>query len=155
MRTPDDMYNYKSAITHLDSLDYVIIDASEILNDVFVLLHNRNTLFNTASTIQWELVIGGWSGTKSVIRSGSGKGDYKNMVVENHTVAKFNEFKGKMKLKISDGLIKVTNDETNELIFFLSDSRITKWELTNLSVSAGKVRFINFNKLKLLLKLKQ
>ena len=85
----------------------------------------------------------------SIIRPKIGKGDgdkdifYNGLKYSSHTVDKFNEFKGKMKLKISNGLIEVTNNDTNELIISHSDSRILKWELTKLSVSSGKVRFIN------------
>ena len=100
------VYNYQVLTDQADQFEYFTIDA-DFNNDV----HIGFSATAGHDDAKWEIVIGGWSGTKSVIRPGNQVPD-DGLVNKSHTKAEFDEFKRNLKLQVTDGRIDVfTGDE--------------------------------------------
>ena len=76
-------YNYKMVVEWPENFESVWFKV-EATNDIHISLSKTHPL----STQSWELVLGGWSGTQSVIRS-SHQGHH--LVTVKHTRAQFDQ----------------------------------------------------------------
>ena len=111
-----------------DQYSHFELDASQLSNDVHIGVAKTGGHYDT----KWEIVIGGWSGTKSVLRDRNG-GDA--LLTVQHTVAQFNQYRSDIKLYVTDGQLLITVNE-NEFMKH-RDSSIKKNELRYLLVSGG------------------
>jgi len=122
-------YNYQLLTDQADTFESFYIDA-DFSNDI----HIGFSATTGHNDDKFEIVIGGWGGTQSVIRSKNQYPAYGH-VRANHSKADFDEFKHNLKVQVSDGKIQVfTNDE---IFMEWSDESIVKSELNNLLVSGG------------------
>jgi len=124
-------YNYQVLFDDADKYTTFYIDAD--------FNHGVNIGFSNQKTHnenQIEIVIGGWTGTRSVIRGeGNQKPLYGNVKKE-HTKAEFDEFKHNLQVTVADGIIQVFNGGAEPFMEWESET-IVKTELTNMLVSGG------------------
>ena len=125
--TVEDKYEYNLAIEDAAQYNHFRIDASELTNDVHIGLSE----FTGNNDKKWEILIGGWNGRRSVIRSI----DSVELVSVNHTKPCFDAIKGNIEILVVNGELIVKG---NDGIFMTcKDASIKKSELKNLLVSGG------------------
>ena len=122
-------YRYELLTDAADQFESFYIDA-DFNNDAHIGFSKTTGHADT----KWEIVIGGWGGTRSVIRSKNQFPTYGH-VTKTHTKAEFNEFKHNLRVQVSDGKIQVFTGE--EVFMEWSDDSIVKSELNNLLLSGG------------------
>merc|ERR1712123_323701 len=124
-------YNYKVLFDDADQYDFFSIDAN-LTNDA----HIGFSAEQDHNATKWEIVIGGWNGTRSVVRSGNQDPIF-GLVEQLHTKERFNDFKHNLKITVLDGQIQVYIENGDNLFMEWNDTTIVKSELTNLLVSGG------------------
>ena len=61
-------YNYEMLVENAQNYDYFQFNASDFTNDIHIGFSNG---FSGHDDSKWEIVIGGWTGTKHLIRDGN------------------------------------------------------------------------------------
>ena len=61
-------YNYKIIAENAQNYEYFQLNAADFTNDIHIGFSNG---FSGHDDSKWEIVIGGWSGTKHLIRDGN------------------------------------------------------------------------------------
>ena len=108
--------------------DHFRIDASEFPLDIFIALSKTGK----HSGEKLEIIIGGWKGTTSVIRS-----DGNDHLVKDHSFADFNNIKSNIEVLVVDGALIIKGD--GQTFMQYDDNSIKKNELKYLMVSGGWV----------------
>jgi len=90
----------------------------------------------THDSMKIEIVLGGWTGTRSVIRSGN------QGVIEadvGHSAEEFDAFKHDLRVVVNDGIVQVFKTQASDAEPFMEwkSETIVKAELTNLLVTGG------------------
>ena len=130
--TFDDSYNYQAVFDNLNEFAGFTITAPDFNHD----LHLGLSKHDVHEDKKWEIVLGGWKGTKSVIRNkNQSPGD--GLVKLNHPASVFNNLKEEgITIKIKDGSIKIL-DVANSVILEYESEDIVKDDLRFLLVSGG------------------
>jgi len=128
--TSNTEYNYQVVFDDADQYETFYIDA-DFNNDVHIGFSNSQA--HDGKKI--EIVIGGWAGKQSVIRSGN-QTPYSGHVKKLHTKGEFDTFKHNLQVTVADGIVQVFNGDEQPFMEWKSSS-IKKSELTNLLVSGG------------------
>ena len=110
---------------------YFKIDGSEFRNDIHFALSKSDG----HSDKKWEIVIGGWAGTKSVIRRDATTAHSTPSLSKPHSTADFNKIKGDITVYVSDGELIIKGGD--EIFMQYQHSSIKKNELKYLLVSGG------------------
>merc|ERR1712176_18093 len=122
-------YNYQVVFDNADEYDAFYFDAD--------LPHDAHIGFSATTghdDKKIEIVLGGWGGLQSVIRSANQE-PAQGHVKYNHTKEDFDGWKGNVKVTVSDGKVEV--EAYDEVVMSWSDPSIVKSELKNLLVSGG------------------
>jgi hypothetical protein len=125
-------YHYKALYDNANDYDGFIIDASDFTHDIHIGLSKHDVHEDK----KWEIVIGGWSGTQSVIRSAN-QSPKSGHVKVNHSKAEYEALRNNIKLMFNDGSITVINGNTNEIFMQYTSDDIVKSELRFLLASGG------------------
>ena len=136
-------YNYKALYDNANDYDGFIFDASDFTNDIHIGLSKHDVHEDK----KWEIVIGGWSGTQSVIRSANQE-PKQGLVKVNHSKAEFEALRNNFKIMFNDGSITVIDGDTNEIFMQYIDDAIVKSELKFLLASGGFGGSGSFNTVK-------
>merc|ERR1712176_1655672 len=122
-------YNYQVVFDNADEYDAFYFDAD--------LPHDAHIGFSATTGHEdkkIEIVLGGWGGLQSVIRSANQKPDQGHVKI-NHTKAEFDSWKKDVKVAIFDGKVVVSTGD--KVLMEWADKSIVKADLTNLLVSGG------------------
>jgi len=84
-------------------------------------------------TVKWIIVVGGWKGSKSVIKK-IGYGIKKS---KEHDVSHFEVLKNHFRIIINENSITVKNMTNNEILLLVNDPDITKNDLKYMVASGG------------------
>jgi len=122
-------YNYELLTDQADQYESFYINA-DFNNDI----HIGFSKTTGHEDKKWEIVIGGWGGLQSVIRS-ENQYPAQGWVKKNHTRAEFDEFKHNLKVQVSDGKIQVFTGE--EIFMEWHDDSIVKSQLNNMLLTGG------------------
>ena len=114
-----------------DQYSYFRIDGSEFTNDIHIALSKSGK----HSEKKLEIVIGGWSGEKSVIRQDAEAIHSIESLTKEHSKAHFNKVKGDIRVFVFDGELIIRSG--NDIFMQYKDSSIIKNELKYLLVSGG------------------
>ena len=115
---------------------YFIIDGSEFSNDIHIGLANTDGLGKMYyDKISWEIVIGGWSGEKSVIRKDVYSAHAPEILTKEHSSNKFNKMKSDIRVFVVDGELTIKSGD--EVFMQYRDASIKKNNLNTLLVSGG------------------
>ena len=127
-----DLYQYQFAAENIDQFSNLTIDGSDFTHDIVIGLSKSGELFGAQF---YEIVIGGWTGSKSVIRDRTSYNDYTLLVEKSHTKAEFDDFKSDIEVIVTDGqlMIKVNGSDFMEY----TNSSIKKNELKFLFFAGG------------------
>ena len=136
-------YNYKALYANANDYDGFIFDASDFTNDIHIGLSKHDVHEDK----KWEIVIGGWSGTQSVIRSAN-QSPKAGHVKVNHSKAEYEALRSNFKVMFNDGSITVINGNTNEIFMQYISDDIVKSELKFLLASGGFGGSGTFNTIK-------
>ena len=109
---------------------YFQIDGSEFNNDI----HISFSKFSGHSDEKWELVIGGWSGFKSVVRLRNAASNVRKLT-KNHSKTLFDSIKNDIRVYVTDGELLVRGE--SYIFIQYRNSLIKKNELRYLLVSGG------------------
>ena len=123
-------YKYHVACENAHEYDYFGIDGSEISNDIHIGLSK----FTGHTDKKWEIVIGGWSGTQSVIRLRDATTNIQ-YVAQQHSKTFYERVRGNIMVKVSDGELMVRVNGEDFLQY--RDDSIKKSELKYLLLSGG------------------
>ena len=91
----------------MSNFNYIKFDCRNIANDI----HIGYSKTSGHDDQKWEIVIGGWSGTKSVIRDKNQGESLASVTHANLPNFDFLEFKKNILVKIEDGKLSVYNDQ--------------------------------------------
>ena len=136
-------YNYKALYDNAYDYDGFIFDATDFTNDIHIGL-SKNDVHEDK---KWEIVIGGWSGTQSVIRSAN-QSPKAGHVKVNHSKAEYEALRSNFKVMFNDGSITIINGNTNEIFMQYTSDDIVKSELKFLLASGGFGGSGTFNTIK-------
>ena len=125
-----DRYYYKVVFDNADQYETFHFDV-DFNNDITIGFSDTQE----HSDVKIEIVIGGWTGTASVIRSGN-YSPLDGHVKVYHTKSEFDVFKHNLQITIADGGVQVFTGD-NEPFMEWQSSTIVKSELTNLLVAGG------------------
>ena len=123
-------YKYKLLVDDLTRYTAVTIQLRDIQNDAHIALSKDKS----HDSQKYEIVLGGWGGTMSVIRDrnqGSRLATYK------HTKSQFLNWSGTIKVYFGEGSIIVRSLITDSEIIRLTNSGIHKENLRYMMVSTG------------------
>merc|ERR1712168_1541703 len=114
-------------------------------NDIHIGFQNG---FSGHDDSKWEIVIGGWAGTKHVIRDGNASPTHGLVQKENPSRDEFDRLKGDFSIQVSDGYIGIffSADESGlkgDLVLELNDERIIKSELNTMVATGGGQWFVS------------
>ena len=105
-------YDYQLVVDNAHEYARFQVDASHFKHDVHIALSmfEEQIMFDNE---KFEIVIGGYYGEMSIIRTRTGWNDYTNFVEKSHTEAYFDNFKSDIEVVVIDGqLIVKTKGET-------------------------------------------
>ena len=85
--------------------------------------------------MRWQILLGGWTGTRSVIEQINSNGPCSD---ESHSKNDFDTLKGNFQVIVAEQSITIKNHDNGEIFMKCSDEKISKSELTHMSVSSGK-----------------
>ena len=136
-------YHYTVLYNNANEYAGFQVDASDFTNDIHIGLSKHDVHEDK----KWEIVIGGWKGTQSVIRSAN-QTPKSGHVKVNHSVAEYEAIRGNFKIMFNDGSITVINGNTNEIFMQYTDDAIVKSELRFLLASGGFGGSGTFNTIK-------
>ena len=114
-----------------DQYSYFRINGSEFANDMHFALSNSSG----HSDKKWEIVVGGWSGSKSVIRRDATRAHSTPILTRTHSLTDFNNIKGDIRVFVFDGELIIRSGDEGFMQY--KDSSIIKNELKYLLVSGG------------------
>jgi len=130
-------YNYQKVDGAAQFKDYFRIQATQIFeNDIHLGFSDG---FNGHNDDKWEIVIGGWSATKHVIRDGN-QTPTEGLVSKLTTPNAYNQLKKDFIVQVTDGNISVYSSNfgsKGNLVIELNDQRIQKSKLNTLVASGG------------------
>ena len=114
----------------VDRLEYIEIDGSDLSNDIHIGLSK----FSGHADRKWEIIIGGWGGTQSVIRLRDGS-SVLQPVARQHSKTFYNSIRGNIRVSVNDGEFMIRAN--GEDFFTHKDDSIKKSELKYLLLSGG------------------
>ena len=126
--TTSTTYNYQVVYDDAQNYSWFEIDASQINNDA----HIGISKFSGHTDPKWEIVLGGWSGTRSVLRDKNGGNE---LAVSQHGSSFWRQVRDLIVVKVKNGSIEVY--AYNELILEHKDPSIKVDELKYFLVSTG------------------
>ena len=130
--TFEDAYNYQAVFSNLDEFSGFTFTAPDFNHDIHIALSKHDVHEDR----KWEIVLGGWKGTKSVIRSANQQPKEGHAKVD-HTAEYFEELKTNgITVKIYDGKIRIL-DENGEVFLEYESEEIVKNDLQFLLVTGG------------------
>ena len=130
--TFDDSYNYQAVFNNLNDFAGFTITAPDFSHDIHIGLSKHDVHEDK----KWEIVLGGWKGTKSVIRN-KNQSPKDGLVKLDHPASVFDSLKTDgITIKVKDGSIKILDVADNVLLKYESPD-IVKDDLRFLLVSGG------------------
>ena len=95
---------------------------------------NSFKLSRNAFLMRWQIILGGWRGTRSLIEKRNPAGPCSD---ESHSKNDFDILKGNFQVIVAEQSITIKNHDNGEIFMKCSDEKISKSELTHMSVSSG------------------
>ena len=130
--TFDDSYNYQAVLSNLNELSGFSFTAPDFSHDIHIGLSKHDVHEDK----KWEIVLGGWKGTKTVIRNNN-QSPKNGLVRREHTVEEFDAWKTYgITVKINNGSIKILDAE-EDIILEYKDEAIVEDELRFVLISGG------------------
>ena len=126
--TTSTTYNYQVVFDDAQNYAWFEIDASQISNDA----HIGISKFSGHTDSKWEIVLGGWSGSRSVLRDRNGGNE---LAASEHGTSFWRRVKDQLVVSVKNGFIEVYAH--NELLLKHEDPSIKVDELNYLLVSSG------------------
>ena len=136
-------YHYRVLYNNANDYAGFVINAPDFTNDIHIGLSKHDVHTDK----KWEIVIGGWRGTKSVIRSAN-QSPKNGLVRVNHSREEYEALRNNFKVLFADGSITIMNGNTNEIFMQYKDSAIVKSELRFLLATGGFEGSGTFNTIK-------
>ena len=131
MTLPNEI-NYQVAFENADHYRRFKIDGSEFTHDITLGLSK----FGESSGQKFEVVIGGWVGTGSIIRNRTSDDEFTDLIPHaTHSREEFDNFKNDIELIATDGQIIVKAN--GNVLMQYEDSSIKKSELKYLLATGG------------------
>ena len=128
--TVQNEYKYHVACENADKYQYFEIDGSALSNDIHIGLSE----FSGQTDKKWEIVIGGWGGTQSVLRLRDATTNIQRLALP-HSKTFYNSIRGNIQVSVSDGELIVRVNGEDFLKY--TDNSIKKSELKYLLLSGG------------------
>ena len=89
--------------------------------------------------MRWRILLGGWDGTRSLIEERNPDGLLPYYCSdESHSKNDFDTLKGNIQVIVAEQSITIKDHDNGEIFMKCSDEKISKSELTHMSVSSGK-----------------
>ena len=85
--------------------------------------------------MRWQIILGGWDGTRSLIIQINSEESCSD---ESHSKNDFDTLKGNFQVIVAEQSITIKNHDNGAIFMKCSDEKISKSELTYMSVSSGK-----------------
>ena len=136
-------YHYTVLYNNANEYAGFQVDASDFTNDIHIGLSKHDVHEDK----KWEIVIGGWRGTKSVIRSAN-QSPKAGLVSVSHTKEEYEALINNFKVLFADGSITIVDADTNEIFMQYKSASIVKSELRFLLASGGFGGSGSFNSIK-------
>ena len=128
--TVQNEYKYHVACENADKYQYFEIDGSALSNDIHIGLSQ----FSGHTDKKWEIVIGGWGGTQSVLRLRDATTNIQRLALP-HSKTFYNSIRGNIQVSVSDGELIVRVNGEDFLKY--TDNSIKKSELKYVLLSGG------------------
>lgn len=125
-------YSYKKLYSNADTFKFFDIDATGFNNDI----HLGFSATEGHDDKKWEIVIGGWAGLQSVIRSGN-QTPYSGHVKINHTREEYEDLIKNFRVIVNDGSITIKNTATNTVFMKYKSDDIVKSDLKFMLAAGG------------------
>ena len=136
-------YHYTTLYNNANDYAGFVIDASGFTNDIHIGLSKHDVHTDK----KWEIVIGGWDGKKSVIRSAN-QSPKNGLVKVDHTREEYESLINNFKVLFADGSITIVDADTSQIFMQYKDDNIVKSELRFLLASGGFGGSGSFNTIK-------
>jgi len=125
-------YDYKVMYDNADTFKSFDIDASDFTNDI----HIGFSATDGHEDKKWEIVLGGWSGTRSVIRSKNQWPAHGHAEVIT-TYEEFKAMRNNFRVTVSDGSIVIKDLDTEKVFMKYKSDDIVKSDLKFMLVAGG------------------
>ena len=118
---------------------------------------NNFKLSRNASFVRWAIILGGWGGSRSLIKTINSDASLDKICTDkSNSKNDFNILKENFQVIVADKSITIKNHDNGEIFMKCSDEEISKFHLTHMSVSSGSMQSsgnIQIERIKGLLKL--
>ena len=87
--------------------------------------------------MRWQIILGGWGGTRSLIEQRNPDGPCSD---KSHGKNDFNTLKENFQVIVADKSITIKNHDNGEIFMKCSDEEISKFNLAHMSLASGSMQ---------------